>query len=285
MKHQNIHSLAVVEPGAKIGTGVTIEPFAVIKSSVTLEDNVVVKSHAYIDGFTTIGEGSVIYPSACIGTKTQAMKYKGEKTFVIIGKNCEIREYVTINSSFEENSAVRIGDNCLIMANCHVAHHCQLGNNVILSNNVNLAGHVTIEDFAILGGMIAIHQFSRIGRHAMVGGMSRITHDIPPFTLGAGIPFKFGGLNIIGLKRRGFPLKTRKDLSKAFKLVYRSNLRLEDALRKIEEEVELLPEIKQWIQFCRESKRGLMGLQLNGNLDEDFEKIEKEEEKEYASID
>ncbi len=285
MKKQNIHPLALVEPGARIGAGVTIEPFAVIKSTVTLEDNVVVKSHAYIDGFTTIGEGTVIYPSACIGTKTQAMKYHGEKTFVHIGKNCEIREYVTINSSFEENSVVKVGDHCLIMAYCHVAHHCELGNHVILSNNVNLAGHVAIEDFAILGGMIAVHQFSRIGRHAMVGGMSRITHDIPPYTIGAGIPFKFGGLNIIGLKRRGFPLKTRKDLSKAFKLVYRSNLRLEEALRKIEDEIELLPEIKHWVQFCRESKRGLMGLQLNGNLDEDFEKIETEEEKEYASID
>jgi UDP-N-acetylglucosamine acyltransferase len=171
------------------------------------------------------------------------------------------------------------------MAYCHVAHHCQLGNHVIMSNNVNLAGHVTIEDFAILGGMTAIHQFSRIGRNAMVGGMSRITHDIPPFTIGAGIPFKFGGLNIIGLKRRGFPLKTRKELSKAFKCVYRSNLRLEEALQKIENEVELLPEIQHWVQFCRESKRGLMGLQVSGHLDEDFEKIEKEEEKEYASID
>lgn len=285
MRQPEIHTSAIVEPGAKIGSGVIIEPYAVVKANVTLEDNVVVKSHAYIDGHTTVGSGTVIYPSASIGTKTQALKYRGEKTFVKIGKKCEIREFVTINSSFEENSTVKVGDNCLVMAYCHIAHHCDVGDNVILSNNVNLAGHVTIEDNAIIGGMTAIHQFSRIGRNAMVGGMSRITHDIPPYTIGAGIPYKFGGLNIIGLKRHGFPLKTRKELSRAYKLVYRSNLRLEEALAKIEEEMELLPEVRHWIQFCRDSKRGLMCLQNNAAMDDDFEKIEKEEEKEYAAID
>lgn len=284
-KEQHIHPLAVVEKGAQIGSGVVIEPYAVVKSNVILEDGVVVKSHAYIDGYTTIGAGTVIYPSASIGTKTQALKYNGEKTYVKIGKKCQIREFVTINSSFEENSVVSIGDNCLIMAYCHVAHHCTVGKNVILSNNVNLAGHVTIEDNAIIGGMSAVHQHSRIGRNSMIGGMSRITHDIPPYTIGAGIPFKFGGLNIIGLKRHGFSLKTRKELSRAFKLVYRTNLRLEEALAKIEAEVDLLPEVIHWIKFCRESKRGLMGLQTNASLDEDFDKIEKEEEKEYAAID
>ena len=285
MNTPSIHPLAIVESGAEISPGAIVEAFAVIKSNVKLGKGVIVKSHAYIDGFTTIGDGTVIYPSASIGTKTQALKYKGEKTFVRIGKNCEIREFVTINSSFEEGSEVIVGDNCLIMAYCHIAHHCKVGNKVIMSNNVNLAGHITVEDNAIIGGMTAIHQFSRIGSFAMVGGMSRITHDIPPFTVGAGIPFKFGGLNIIGLKRNGFPLKTRKELSKAYKLVYRSGLRLEEALRRIEAEIELLPEILHWISFCRLTKRGLMCLQ-NGNLQEDeFDQIEKEEEKEYASID
>lgn len=280
----NIHPAAYVEAGAKIGANVTIEPYAVIKSNVTLKDGVVVKSHAYIDGYTTIGEGSTIYPSASIGTKTQAIKYRGEKTYVSIGKNCEIREFVTINSSFEENSEVKIGDNCLIMACCHVAHHCRIGNRVILSNSVNLAGHVTIEDCAILGGMTAVHQHSRIGTHAMVGGMSRITNDIPPYTVGGGIPYKLGGLNIIGLKRHGFSLKTRKELYKAFKIIYRSNLHFDEALRKIEQEVEKLPEILHWLKFCQESKRGLMCLQTS-HEEEDFEQIQKEEEKEYASID
>lgn len=284
MSKANIHPSAIVEAGAKIGANVIIEPYAVVKSNVTLEDNVVIKSHAYIDGYTTIGEGTVVYPSASIGTKTQALKFRGERTFVKIGKNCEIREFVTINSSFGEDSEVIVGDNCLIMAYCHIAHHCTVGNKVILSNNVNLAGHVTIEDGAIIGGMTAIHQFSRIGKNAMVGGMSRITHDVPPYTIGAGIPFKFGGLNIIGLKRAGFSIKTRKELSKAFKLVYRTSLRLEDALAQIEREAEPLPEIKHWLAFCRESKRGLMCLAGGSGLDDDFDSIQKEEEKEYAAI-
>jgi len=279
----NIHPLAYVEPGAVIGKNATIEPFAVVKKDVVLEEGVVIKSHAYIDGYTQIGAGTVIYPSASIGTKTQALKYKGEKTFVKIGKNCEIREFVTVNSSFEEGSCVSVGDNCLLMAYCHVAHHCTVGNNVVMANNVNLAGHVIVEDHAVIGGMAAIHQFARIGTHAMVGGMSRITHDIPPYMIGGGIPFKFGGLNIIGLKRRGFPLSTRKELSKAFRIVYREGLSISDALKKVEADCELIPEIKHWLHFCRTSQRGLMG--LSGTTEEhDLEKIEKEEEKAYATL-
>lgn len=280
----NIHPLAYVETGAVLGKDVVIEPFAVVKKNVILEDGVTVKSHAYIDGYTQIGAGTVIYPSASIGTKTQALKFKGEKTYVKIGKNCEIREFVTVNSSFEEGSCVVVGDNCLLMAYCHVAHHCTLGDGVIMANNVNLAGHVTVENNAVIGGMAAIHQFARIGAHAMVGGMSRITHDIPPYTIGGGIPFKFGGLNIIGLKRRGFPLPTRKELTKAFRIVYREGISLAEAIHKVEEECEMLPEIKHWLHFCRTTKRGLMGLQSAATEEQDLEKIEKEEEKAYSTI-
>lgn len=274
----NIHPTAIVEPGAKIGNHVTIEPYAVVKCNVTLEDRVIIKSHAYIDGNTTIGEGTIVYPSASIGTKTQDLKFRGEKTFVKIGKNCEIREFVTINSSCQENSVVQVGDNCLIMAYCHIAHNCVLGNRVIMSNNATLAGHVTVEDCAIIAGFTPIHQFVRIGGYAMVGGMSRVTHDIPPYTIGGGIPFKFGGLNIIGLKRHGFPLKVRRELSKAFKLLYRSKLHLDEALLRTEQEVELLPEVKHWIKFCRESKRGILGLQGVISQDDELELMEEEEE-------
>ncbi|MCE2983715.1 MAG: acyl-ACP--UDP-N-acetylglucosamine O-acyltransferase [Parachlamydia sp.] len=257
-----IHPTAIIHPEAKIGKNVTIEPYVVIHSPhVCVEDNVVIKSHAYIDGYTTIGEGTTIYPSASIGTQTQDLKYRGETTYVRIGKNCSIREFVTINSSCQENSAVEIGDNCLIMAYCHVAHNCTVGKGVIMSNNATLAGHVTVEDFSIIGGLTPIHQFVRIGRYAMVGGMSRLTHDIPPFTIGAGIPFKFGGLNIIGLKRHGFPLEIRQELSKAYKLLYRSQLHFEEALNRIERELKPLIEIQQFVEFCRQSKRGLMCLQ------------------------
>ena len=256
----NIHPSAIIEPGAVIGDNVTIEAYAVIKGTVKLEKNVVIKAHAYIDGNTTIGEGTVIWPFASIGTKTQDLKFRGEKTFVIIGKNCEIREFTTINSSCQENSCVKIGDNCLIMAYCHVAHNCEIGNRVIMVNNAMLAGHVTVEDHAIIGGMTPVHQFSRIGRYAMVGGFSRITHDVPPFTLGAGAPYRVGGLNIIGLKRHGFSLEVRRALTKAFKLTYRSGLHVSAALEMIEDTVEMNAHVRHWVDFCRNSKRGLIGL-------------------------
>ncbi len=257
----NIHPQAVVEPGAKLGKNVTVEPFAVVKGTVTLGDNVVIKSHAYIDGNTTIGEGTIIWPGASIGTKTQDLKFRGEKTYVVIGKHCEIREFVTINSSCQENSTVRIGDNCLIMAYCHVAHNCEVGNYVIMSNNSMLAGHVTIGDHAIIGGMTPVHQFSRIGSYAMVGGFSRVPRDIPPYTLGGGFPYKFGGINIVGLKRHQFSLDVRSSLSKAFRITYRSGLHLEEAIEKIQKEVEPCKEVDHWIEFCKSSKRGLIGLE------------------------
>lgn len=261
-KRHQIHPTAVIAPGATIGNDVIIEPYVVINSpNVIIEDNVRLKSNVYIDGNTTIGAGTTIYPGASIGTKTQDLKYKGETTYVTIGKNCEIREFVTINSSCGENSTVKIGDNCLIMAYCHVAHNCEVGNRVIMSNNATLAGHVIVEDFAIISGFTPIHQFVRVGCYAMVGGMSRVTHDIPPYTIGAGIPYKFGGLNIIGLKRHGFSLEVRKELGKAFKMVYRSGMILEEALNRIERELIPMPEVGHFVRFCRDSRRGLLGLQ------------------------
>ena len=276
MTESNIHPQAVIEPGTKIGKGVTVEAFAVIKGTVTLEDRVTIKSHAYIDGHTTIGEGTTIYPSASIGTKTQDLKFRGEKTYVQIGKNCEIREFVTINSSCEEGSIVKVGDNCLIMAYCHVAHNCEVGNHVIISNGSQLAGHVVLEDHVIIGGVTPIHQFSRIGRYSMVGGFSRITHDVPPYTLGAGAPYKLGGLNLVGLKRHNFTLEERRSLSRAFKLTYRSGLHLSEALQKIESELEHTPHIKHWIEFCRGSKRGLIG--IYGTTYEPQDELEEFEE-------
>jgi len=278
MKKAHIHPMAIVDPKAKIGNNVTIEPFAIIKEGVTLEDNVIIKSHVYIDGNTTIGLGTTVWPGATIGTQTQDLKFRGEKTFVIIGKNCDIRECVTVNSSCQENSIVRIGDHCLIMAYCHVAHNCELGNRVVMANSVNLAGHVIIEDCAVIGGATAIHQFTRIGCYAMVGGCSRITHDVPPYSIGGGSPYKMGGLNIVGLKRHGFPFTIRKDLTRAFKLTYRSGLRLTDALEKIRCELDPNLYIKHWIQFCRASRRGLIGLHRTTREEERLEELEEYED-------
>ncbi len=255
-----IHPMAIVEKGAQIGKNVTVEAFATVKEHVILEDNVVIKSHAYLDGYTTIGAGSCIFPGAVIGVKPQDLKYKGEKTLVKIGKNCEIREYATINASCGKNSQVKIGDNCLIMAYCHVAHNCEVGNRVIMANCSMLAGHVKIEDYAIIGGMTPIHQFSKIGKYSMVGGFSRVYCDVPPYTVGGGVPYRLGGINIIGLKRHKFPLQVRNELSRAFKLIYREGLYLKQALHLIEEKLKPTEEIKHLVEFCRSSKRGIIGL-------------------------
>jgi len=268
MTKNHIHPMALVEPGAVIGNNVTIEAFAVVKSNVTLKDDVIIKSHAYIDGHTTIGEGTVIWPSAVIGTKAQAIRFRGEKTYVNIGKQCEIREFVTINSSTIENSVVEIGDGCFIMAYCHIAHNCTLGKRVIMSNSATLAGFVKVGDAAIIGGFTPLPQHSRIGSYAMVGGMSRVPHDVPPYTIGGGIPYKIGGLNLIGLKRNGFAYETRKSLSQAFRIMYRSGLHLEEAIARIKQEVPLIPEVNEWLEFCHGSKRGIMGFQ---GVSEDFE--------------
>ncbi|MCH1430927.1 MAG: acyl-ACP--UDP-N-acetylglucosamine O-acyltransferase [Chlamydiales bacterium] len=256
----NIHPYAIIEEGAVIEDGVTVEPFAVVKKNVTLKKDVVVKSHAYIEGNTTIGENSVIWPSAVIGAETQDKKYAGETTYVEIGKNCSIRECVTINSSTGEGSVVKIGDDCLIMAYCHIAHNCEVGNGVTMSNNATLAGHVIVEDYAIIGGLTPVHQFVRIGKLAMVGGLSRILRDVPPYTVGGGIPYKLGGINQVGLKRRNFDLESRKRLARAYRYVYRSGLTLEEALGKIEIELEDCEEIREWVNFCRNSTRGLVSI-------------------------
>lgn len=261
MSKTNIHPLAIIESGAQIGNEVTVEAYAIVKKNVILEDHVTIKSHAYVDGNTTIGAGSTLWPFASVGTKTQDRKYRGETTYVVIGKNCEIREFVTINSSTMEGTTVKVGDNCLIMAYCHIAHNCELGNNVIMSNNSLLAGHVIVEDFAIIGGMTPVHQYARIGCHAMVGGMSRVTQDVPPYTVGGGVPYRLGGINRVGLKRRQFPFTTRRALASAFRLLYRSELHLDEALSRIEGEIESLPEVRHFVEFCRNSKRGIIGMQ------------------------
>jgi UDP-N-acetylglucosamine acyltransferase len=257
----SIHPSAVVHPNARISEGVTIEPFAVVGPHVSLETGVVIKSHAVIEGCTTIGQQTIIYPHAVIGTAPQDLKYRGEETRITIGQRCQIREFVTINSSTQEGSLVSVGDDCMLMAYSHVAHNCSLGNRVIMANGATLAGHCLVEDGAIIGGMTPVHQWSRIGRFSMVGGMSRIGHDMPPYMIGGGIPFKMGGLNLVGLKRRGIPKETRFELTRAFRILYRSGLRLNEALDRIEAECASLPEIIHLVSFCRASRRGLVCMQ------------------------
>ena len=267
-----VHPSSIVEEGAQLGKGVTIGPYVLITKDVVLGDHVEVMSHAFITGQTTIGEGTKIWPFACIGTQKQDLESEYALAKVTIGAHCKIREYVTINSG-EEGSFVAIGDDCLIMTGCHIAHRCTLGCGVIMSNQVHLAGHVSIEDYARIGGLTGVHQFSRVGCYAMVGGMSRVTHDVPPYTIGGGIPYKFGGINSIGLKRHSFSNKQRKILAQVFKLTYRSGMNLEEVYRTIEAQVEIIDEVRHWVNFCRSSQRGLIGFQTAADkrVGEEFE--------------
>lgn len=254
----DIHSTAVVDPAAKLGTGVTVGPFAIIEKDVVIGDNSEIHGHALIAAGTTIGKKCRIFSGAVVGNIPQDLKFENEKTYVTIGDNTTIREFVTINRATNHSVYTRIGDNCLIMAYTHIAHDCQLANNVVVANATNMAGHVVIEEHVGIGGMCAIHQFVHIGAHSFIGGMSAIKKDVPPYILAMGEPLKFAGLNSVGLQRRNFSPETMALLKKAYKMIYRRNLTLEQAIEKIENELEAIPEIKHLLSFLKGAERGLI---------------------------
>jgi UDP-N-acetylglucosamine acyltransferase len=228
-----IHPTAIVEPGAKIGSDVTIGPYCHVGPEVELGDGVALMSHAIVAGRTSIGEGSHIFPFASIGLDPQDLKYHGEPSMLVIGRNNTIREYVTMNPGTEGGGMVtRVGDNGLFMVSAHVAHDCQIGNNVVMANNATLGGHVQVGEYAILGGLSAVHQYVRIGRHAMIGGMSGVEHDVIPYGSAFGERARLSGLNIIGCKRRGFSREDIHTLRTAYRLLFAQegtmNERLDD---------------------------------------------------------
>lgn len=217
----NIHPTAIIEEGAQIAESAKIGAYCVIGADVKIGENVELKSHVVVGGDTEIGEGTVIYPFASIGSAPQDLKYAGEKTKLVIGKNNTIREHVTMNpGTAQDNSTTTIGDNCLFMVAAHVAHDCVVGNNVILANNATIAGHVKVGDFAIIGGLSAVHQFVRIGNNAMIGGMSGIENDVIPYGLAMGERAALSGLNLIGLKRHGFEKEEINSVRKAYKDIF-----------------------------------------------------------------
>lgn len=206
MLNNKIHQTAIIQSGCKIGSNVEIGPYSVIGPEVEIGDNNIIKSHVVIDGFTKIGNGNVIFPFASIGQEPQDLKYEGEKSQTVIGNNNKIREYVTINPGTKSDKMItRVGDRCLLMVSSHIAHDCVIGNDVILANNVTLAGHVEVEDFVVIGGLSAVHQFARIGKHSMIGGMSGVESDVMPYAAVIGERASLAGLNLTGLKRRNFP--------------------------------------------------------------------------------
>ena len=253
-----IHPTAIISAEAQLDEGVEVGPYAVIGRDVKIGRNTIIGPHAMIDDFTHIGSSCHIFQFASIGSMPQDLKFSGEKTRVVIGDFNIIREFVTIHRSTTADIGVTIlGDHNLIMAYCHVAHNCKLGNHIIMSNGATLGGPTHIEDYAIIGGLTGVHQFSRIGAHCIVGGASGVNKDVPPYTTVAGNHARPFGLNLIGLKRRGFPEETIKALKKAYRIIFRSQLLLDAAIKKVEAEVEDYPEVRYFVQFIKESKRGV----------------------------
>jgi UDP-N-acetylglucosamine acyltransferase len=247
-----IHPTAVIDPGAEIGHNVEIGPFCCIGAHVVLNDGVKLMSHVVVTGRTTVGAGTRIFPFASIGHQPQDLKYRGEPSSLVIGANNTIREYVTMNPGTEGGHMVtRIGDNCLFMASSHVAHDCTLGNNVILANCATLGGHVEVQDFAILSGLSAVHQFCRIGRHAIVGGMSGVEQDVIPYGLVVGNRARLAGLNIVGLKRRGFTRADITALRKAYRLLFAEEGTMTERLADVAEMYKDLQPVMDIVDFIR----------------------------------
>jgi UDP-N-acetylglucosamine acyltransferase len=253
----SIHPLAVVDPGAELGVDVAIGPFCTVGPNARLGDRVKLRSHVSVDGHATLGAGCEIWPFASIGGKTQDLKYKGGAPKLIVGENTVIRECATLNCATFDGGETRVGSKCLIMAYCHVAHDCIVGDRVIMANNATLAGHITVEDDAILGGLAAVHQFVRIGRMSILGGFTKAVKDVPPYMMADGDPLKVYGPNKVGLERHGVSPETQQALKQAYKIVFRMDLTVAQALGRIEAELAPAPEIRDFVDFIRKSERGI----------------------------
>jgi UDP-N-acetylglucosamine acyltransferase len=251
--HGSVHRSAVVEPGAGLGCDVTIGPFCHVGSEVELADGVELVSHIVVAGRTKIGARTRIFPFASIGHAPQDLKYRGEPSRLEIGADCLIREGVTINPGTEGGGMLtKVGDRCAFLANAHVGHDCRIGNDVILSNNVMVAGHVTIGDFASLGGGAAVIQFTRIGAHAFLGGLSGLEHDLIPYGLAFGNRAALAGINLVGLKRRGFSRETINDLRRAYRLLFAQEGTFAERIADVAHQFSGQPHVNEILAFLKE---------------------------------
>jgi len=255
-----IHKTAIIDPKAVIDEGVSIGPFCIVGEGVKLKKGTRLMSNVMIEGNTEIGEGCQIYPFASIGLPPQDLKYKGEKTGVKIGNNNVIREYMTIHrGSVGGDGLTEIGNDNFLMAYVHVAHDCIVGNNCVIANNGTLAGHVTIEDKAVIGGLVAVHQFVRVGKLSIIGGCSKVVQDIPPFSTCDGHPARVYGLNLIGLRRHAIPPDSIKNLDRAFKILFGGGLSKKTALEQVAAQIKSTPEVAYLVNFMKSSERGVAG--------------------------
>lgn len=248
---------ASVSDKAKIGNNVTIKDFAVIEDDVEIGDNVIIGSSSFIGNGARIAKDVKIFHGAVVSTVPQDLKYKGEDTLLEIGEGSVVREYATLNKGTTYSNTTRIGKNCLIMSYAHIAHDCIVGDNVIIANSVQFGGHVEIEDSVIIGGMVGVHQFVKIGKHAIIGFGFRVSKDVPPYITAGHEPLRYEGLNLIGLRRRGFSDEAIKSITNAYDVIYRSGLNVSDGIKKLKEG-NCTKEVEQIIKFVEGSTRGII---------------------------
>jgi UDP-N-acetylglucosamine acyltransferase len=254
-----IHPTAIIDSKAEISEGVEIGPYSVIEKNVLIGEVTKIGPHVVIREGTHIGKRCQIFQFASIGEAPQAVAYRGEKTSLFIGDQNMIREFVTLHrGTVKGGGKTVLGNENFIMAYSHVAHDCQIGNQVVMANGATLAGHILIEDHAIIGGLSAIHQFCRIGAHAIISGLTGVSQDVPPYMMAAGSRAKLFGLNTVGLKRAQFSEQTLRALKKAYRIIFRSSLTLEKAMKTVEEDdIFLIPEVRHLLDFIQHSKRGI----------------------------
>lgn len=254
----DIHPTAIVHPEAQIAAGVKIGPYSLVGENVQIGEDTILDSHVVVEGWTKIGERGHLFPFVSVGGAPQAVRYRGEPTRLTIGHDNVIREFVTINrGTVEGGGETVLGNGNLIMAYSHIAHDCKIGNRVIMANSSTLAGHIEVEDFAIVGGLVAIHQFVRVGCYSIVGGASAVPQDVPPYMVASGNRARLFGLNSVGLKRHKFPEATMAALKQAYRILFRSHLALHKALDMVEKEIPQLPETRHLVDFLKKSKRGV----------------------------
>ena len=251
-----VHPTALVDASAQLGAGVDIGAFAIVGPNCVIGDGSVVSARASLARNVTLGTNVKIGVGTVLGGDPQDLKFKGEETFVEIGENTVIREYSTINRGTSQSFRTTVGKNCFLMSYVHLAHDCHVGDGVIISNGTQLAGHVTIDDKAILSGLVAVHQFATIGRFSFIGGCSRVAKDVPPYVKAVGNPIKLYGLNSVGLERNGFPEDVRRELKRAYRLFFKSELNLSQARERADRELNQTPEIKEFLAFFERSDRG-----------------------------
>jgi UDP-N-acetylglucosamine acyltransferase len=256
MKECAIHPTAVVK-AKELGEGCEIGPYCVIGEHVVLGPRCRLHSHVVIDGHTRLGAENQIFPFASIGLKTQDLKWAGGLTRTEIGDRNTFRECITINSATGDGEVTVVGDENHILAYSHIAHNVRIGNGVVMSNVATLAGHVVVEDYAVIGGLAAIHQFCRIGRMSIVGGCSKVVQDVPPFMLADGNPAETRTINKVGMERRGVSEEAQAALRQAYKILFREGLTIPNALERIEEKLPGCPEVQHLVEFVRTSERGI----------------------------